>query len=342
MPSLEEIQQFYALRAIRPPIGGSFQVGGSWFRRLGPPSFPATLDGNPQENIRLMISADSTCHVFDFETFKRGKLHSELPHKLHYKPYRLFIDTVTVTTAANLTPFTIHGIATVPIAIEGRGLQVADVFLVDLSSQVQGIFSNKFLTDNSYMLSFSPASGQRLVFSPRNPIPRVSSLSDRIVNMFCLPYQTFSRSKLYWRYPFCRLFTPFGAGVDTVKTWDTDGRRRLDVYVGGLWTAGKKPLSMAATLDGDPREAVRVMISTASTCHVFGFEAFKRGKLHKEYPHMLNYVPYRENIDNVVIRSIYGGVPPMKVYGTAAASSMIQNGFRPSSLSIVCILASSE
>ncbi|KAK3842725.1 MAG: hypothetical protein J3R72DRAFT_523362 [Linnemannia gamsii] len=286
MPSLEEIQQFYALRAIRAPIRGNFQVGGSWFRRLGPPSFPATLDGNPQENIRLMISADSTCHVFDFETFKRGKLHSELPHKLHYKPYRLFIDTVTITTAANLTPFTVHGIATVPIAIEGRGLQVADVFLVDLSSQVQGIFSNKFLTDYSYMLSFSPASGQRLVFNVQS-------------------------KQALTAIPFCGLFKPFGAGVDTVTTWDTDGRRWLDVYailshfdmitledikewkadrgkhaplrgnftVGGLWTAGKKPLSMAATLDGDPREA---------------------------------------NIDNVAIRSIYGGVPPMKVYGTAA------------------------
>ncbi|KAG0281761.1 hypothetical protein BGZ95_011079 [Linnemannia exigua] len=168
MPSLEEIQKFYALRATRPPIRGNFQVGGTWFWRLGPPSFHATLDGNPQENIRLMISADSTCHVFDFETFKRGKLHSELPHKLNYKPYRLFIDTVTITTAANLTPFTVHGIATVPIIIDGRALQVVDVFLVDLSSQIQGIFSNRFLNDYSYMLSFSPASGQRLAFSPRS------------------------------------------------------------------------------------------------------------------------------------------------------------------------------
>jgi hypothetical protein len=32
---------------------------------------------------------------------------------------------------------------------------------------------------------------------------------------------------------------------------------------------------------------------------------------------MLNYVPYRDNIDNVVIRSIYGDAR-MKVHGTAA------------------------
>ncbi|KAG0290022.1 hypothetical protein BGZ97_006292 [Linnemannia gamsii] len=131
---------------------------------------PATLDGDPQEEIRLMVSTASTCHIFDFETYKRGKLHKEYPHMLNYVPYRPGVDNVSITSVyapPGATPMTIHGTAAIPIIIDGYLYEVPDVFLVDTSPQVQGIFSGKFLADYKLQFSFTADGMQRVIPPPQ-------------------------------------------------------------------------------------------------------------------------------------------------------------------------------
>ncbi|KAF9093524.1 hypothetical protein BGX23_003234 [Mortierella sp. AD031] len=58
------------------------------------------------------------------------------------------------------------------------------------------------------------------------------------------------------------------------------------------------------------------MVSTGSNCSVVDFETFKRGQLHKQHPHMLNYRPHRPSFDAVTITNATGS--PLVVHGVAA------------------------
>ncbi|KAG0285377.1 hypothetical protein BGZ96_010357 [Linnemannia gamsii] len=104
---------------------------------------PAILARDPEEDIRIIIATASTCHLFDFETYKRGKLHKQFPHMISYDAYRPGVDNVSIAMPG--TPsMTIHGTAAIPIVIDNVEYSVPDVYLVDLGPKVQGIFSFKF------------------------------------------------------------------------------------------------------------------------------------------------------------------------------------------------------
>ncbi|KAG0075599.1 hypothetical protein BGZ90_009697 [Linnemannia elongata] len=147
MASLEDIKEWNAERGKHPPLRGNYTFGGMWVG--APRSFPATLDGSPDYPIRVMFSSLSSCHLFDHETFKRGKLHRTFPYKLNYKPYRPDIDNVVIRSfhSHGGDPMKIHAIASVPVVIEGMLFQAENVFLVDLAPQIQAVFSMTLLDD---------------------------------------------------------------------------------------------------------------------------------------------------------------------------------------------------
>ncbi|KAG0070841.1 hypothetical protein BGZ89_012340 [Linnemannia elongata] len=145
MASLEDIKEWNAERGKHPPLRGNYTFGGMWVG--APRSFPATLDGSPDYPIRVMFSSLSSCHLFDHETFKRGKLHRAYPYKLNYKPYRPDIDNVVIRSFHGGDPMKIHAIASVPVVIEGMLFQAENVFLVDLAPQIQTVFSMTLLDD---------------------------------------------------------------------------------------------------------------------------------------------------------------------------------------------------
>lgn len=130
------------------------------------PSFPAVLDGNPQENIRLTLSTASTCNVFDFETYKRGKLHKEYPYKMSFEPFRPGQDTVSIRSAYGTNPMMIHGRAEIPIEID-ETLYMVEAYLVDLHPNVQGFLSLSFLRENKLGLEGTPDGMQKIV-APQN------------------------------------------------------------------------------------------------------------------------------------------------------------------------------
>ncbi|KAG0214680.1 hypothetical protein BGX33_001938 [Mortierella sp. NVP41] len=167
MFSMEDMKQWRAEKGKHAPLKGNFQVGGSWMEGSEPLSMAATLDGRPQEEVRLMISTASTCHIFDFETFKRGTLHKKYPHMLNYMEYRPNIDKVTIKSLFGGSPMKVHGVAAVPIIINGELYQVFDVYLVDMGPQLQGVFSAQFLADNDLTFDFSETKTQKLVKFPR-------------------------------------------------------------------------------------------------------------------------------------------------------------------------------
>ncbi|KAF9123437.1 hypothetical protein BGW39_008968 [Mortierella sp. 14UC] len=169
MFGLDDLKEWKADRGKHAPLRGNFLVGGMWLAGQKPLSMAATLDGNPQEDVRLMVSTGSTCHVFDFETFKRGKLHKEYPHMLNYVPYRDNIDNIVIRPyAGNASPMKVHGTAAVPIVIDDCLFQVFDVYLVDMGPELQGVFSGKFLADYGLQLGFGEGNAQHLIFPPEN------------------------------------------------------------------------------------------------------------------------------------------------------------------------------
>ncbi|KAF9123436.1 hypothetical protein BGW39_008967, partial [Mortierella sp. 14UC] len=160
-----DIKEWNAERGKHPPLRGDYLIGGAWVDT--PPSFAATMDGSPDLPMRCMISTPSECHVFDHETFRRGKLHRMFPYKLTYKPYRSGVDNVVIKSLYGGDPMTIHAIATVPVVVEGMLCLVPDVFLVDLAPQIQGIFSGKFMRDFRMNLSFGEGELQILTYVPK-------------------------------------------------------------------------------------------------------------------------------------------------------------------------------
>ncbi|KAF9297631.1 hypothetical protein BGZ88_009421 [Linnemannia elongata] len=163
MASLEDIKEWNAERGKHPPLRGNYTFGGMWVD--APLSFPATLDGSPDYPIRVMFSSLSSCHLFDHETFKRGKLHRTYPYKLNYKPYRPDIDNVVIRSFHGGDPMKIHAIASVPVVIEGMLFQAENVFLVDLAPQIQAVFSMTLLDD--YDMDGQKVRGQRQESSSR-------------------------------------------------------------------------------------------------------------------------------------------------------------------------------
>lgn len=61
----------------------------------------------------------------------------------------------------------IHGTATIPIVIDNCLYQVSDIYLVDMSPKIQGVFSDKFLADYELQLSFTFDGMQRLIAPPQ-------------------------------------------------------------------------------------------------------------------------------------------------------------------------------
>ncbi|KAF9118255.1 hypothetical protein BGW39_001342, partial [Mortierella sp. 14UC] len=142
-----------------------------------------------------MVSCDSTCHVFDFATFKRGKLHSELPYKAlrderaNYAPltgrcsvggkwfymsgvptmpatlqgfpcqniqaFRAGIDTTALWDAYGRRWLDSYGRAIITLEIDGLAYEVEDVYLVDMPAGVQGMLSRVFLQDYNLTLHHS-------------------------------------------------------------------------------------------------------------------------------------------------------------------------------------------
>ena len=166
MTSLEDIKEWNAQRGKHPPLRGNYGIGGMWIST--PPSLPATLDGSPNHPIRIMLSSASECHLFDHETFKRGKLHRTIPYKLTYKPYRPDVDNVVIQSLYGGDPMKIHAIATVPVVVDGMLFQVENVFLVDLAPEIQAVFSLEFLGDFDMTLEF--VGGQQKL-KPNSPKP---------------------------------------------------------------------------------------------------------------------------------------------------------------------------
>lgn len=152
MFTLDDMKEWRQDRLKFPPMTGSFVVGGAAVGTF--PSLPAVLDGNPEENIRLTVSTASTCNVFDFATYKRGKLHKEYPHMLNFKPFRAGTDTVTIKSVYGGEPMTVYGHAMIPIGIGEDGYTL-DAYLVDLVPSIQGFLSVSFLREYDLQLEFT-------------------------------------------------------------------------------------------------------------------------------------------------------------------------------------------
>ncbi|KAF9938790.1 hypothetical protein BGZ65_012221 [Modicella reniformis] len=162
MFSLEDMREWQQDRLNFPPMSGSFVIGGSTLGKGSMPSFPAVLDGNPQENIRLTVSSASSCSVFDYQTYRRGKLHSEFPHMLNFEPFRPGKDTVIIRSIYGGEPMQVHGRARIPIEIDEEGYEV-EAYLVDLHSSTQGVLSFQFLEEYGLQLRGTPDGMQMIV-----------------------------------------------------------------------------------------------------------------------------------------------------------------------------------
>ncbi|KAF8939476.1 hypothetical protein BGZ58_009650 [Dissophora ornata] len=165
MFSLDDIKNHKSDLRNAPPLKGDHVIGGVTVGDRPFPSFAAVVDGDPQENVRIMVSTASSCSVFDYQTYRRGKLHSQYPYNLAFRPYRPNVDTVTISTLVGSLPMTIYGHAAVPIIIDDVGYQ-ADAFLVDLNPKIQGIFSFDFLKDFDLQLGFTKDGMQRIIQKP--------------------------------------------------------------------------------------------------------------------------------------------------------------------------------
>ncbi|KAF9359219.1 hypothetical protein BGX34_008502 [Mortierella sp. NVP85] len=267
-----------------PPMTGSFQVGGMTTLGKPFPSFAAVLNGAPQEDIRICLSTTSSCHVFDFNTYKRGKLHNKYPYMLTFEPFRAGTDTVTIKSAFSSSPMTVHGRAQVPIEVEGHPFEV-EAYLVDLPQGIHGFFSRKFLADFNLSLGFTPGGMQKIVFNEPDD-------DDEDI-------------------------------ADWVKNPRSGPPMKGSFQVGGMSIGGGPFPSFAAVLDGNPQEDIRICVSGSSTCNVFDFKAYKRGKLHEEFPHNLNFEPFRPGKDTVTLTVSYTS-SPMKVHGRASVPIEIE------------------
>ncbi|KAG0004932.1 hypothetical protein BGZ79_007599 [Entomortierella chlamydospora] len=114
---------------------------------------PAILYGKPKVNIQFMFAA-STCHVFDYKTYKQGKIFERYPYNTKLIPFQPNVDTVTIGSIYGGSSMTVYGRALVPIVIKNRLFQV-DVYLVDLHPAIQCILSMGFLTQYRIDLDFS-------------------------------------------------------------------------------------------------------------------------------------------------------------------------------------------
>ncbi|KAG0047371.1 hypothetical protein BGZ83_007556 [Gryganskiella cystojenkinii] len=160
MFTVDDIRESRSQRGNEPPLTGNFHIGGAWTNE--PLTFPAKLDD--KVDIQVMVSTASNCNIFSWQHFKSSKLHNEYPYMLNFQAYRPNVDTVTIKTMAG-TPFTIHGYGQVPITVNGEGYHI-NAFLVDMSPQVQGIFSASFLIENDLQLGFE-GNKQKIISKPK-------------------------------------------------------------------------------------------------------------------------------------------------------------------------------
>lgn len=142
------------------PMTGKHSIGGATITDSFP-SMPAILDGKPKVNIQAMV-AGSTCHVFDYETYKRGKIYEKYPYMLKLIPFQPNVDTVTISSCYIEGNWTVYGRAEVPIVIDNYRFNV-DVYLVDLHPSIQCILSMGFLKNYGLRLRVTSDGQQRLV-----------------------------------------------------------------------------------------------------------------------------------------------------------------------------------
>ncbi|KAI1318573.1 hypothetical protein EDD11_006264 [Mortierella claussenii] len=141
------------------PLTGNYVVGGASMG--GPiPSFAATLDGETEEEVRICLSTASTCNVFDWKTYKRGKFHKQLPYSAMFQPFRLGSDSVKIKSMyGGGEPWDVYGLGVVPVIVDDQMCTV-EAFLVDLSPALQGIFCLDFLISQELNLGFGPGAEQ--------------------------------------------------------------------------------------------------------------------------------------------------------------------------------------
>ncbi|KAG0210112.1 hypothetical protein BGX28_009653 [Mortierella sp. GBA30] len=174
MFTLEDMKEWREQRGKEPPLKGEFVVGGVWIDQ--PPSFTATLDGNPQEQVEIIVSDPvpmyptskdplarrKRCNVFSWEHFKRGKLHNQYPHMLNFQYYRPGVDDVKIWSIMGGPPLKVHGFGKVPIVV-GEYAYLVEAYLIETPSDVQGVFCRKFLAENRLTVHSLPNGKQKIV-----------------------------------------------------------------------------------------------------------------------------------------------------------------------------------
>ncbi|KAI1318568.1 hypothetical protein EDD11_006258 [Mortierella claussenii] len=150
------------------------------------PSFPAVLDGEPQQDLRVFVDSGLSCCLFDYETLKRGTLHVDpyrmmfisvnsegrfdlnqaelLPAAADGEAPLVWAETVKIKSTAGGEEWIVHGQGMVPLIVEGERCATW-AYLVDMPKgpgAVQGCVNPKFLKDNLLKLTTTTDGGQKM------------------------------------------------------------------------------------------------------------------------------------------------------------------------------------